>query len=220
MRKSLLLAVLPLIFVWPTLADVYGVDFPTPPGPWTPNYGLYTTLGYEFTANTAVSVDGLGTWATDGLQLAINEPVGLWNSAGNLLASTILTPSDPVTVTPAGGTWVFAAITPVALTAGDNYYVGSVPAGYEYGYFASPPGFTVDPSITYVRDAYDGSNGLASVGELTFPSLSEANFIGWFGGNVELSSSTVTPEPAFFIPVVAGLGLIAFKLKRRRRTHA
>ena len=173
-------------------------------------------MGYEFTANTAVSVDGLGTFAVDGFQLPTNEPVGLWDSGGNLLASTTLTTSDPVIVTPAGGSWVFAAITPVALTAGDSYYVGSVgPEAYAYGFYGFP-GFTVAPSITYVQDAFGYGN--YSVGTLSFPDAtsSQPGFTGFFGGNVELSPSTVTPEPGSYAALILGFGGVMLVVRSRR----
>lgn len=104
-------------------ATAPGVDF-TGAGLVGTNNAVWT-LGYKFTANTAVNVVGLGNWNRD----AGGTRIGLWDSSQTLLASATLTGSE----TPVGtADWLFARITPVALTAGSSYFVGAFNTSANY----------------------------------------------------------------------------------------
>ena len=135
-------------------AGSVGVDFTTANAVGLSNNTW--TLGYQFTANSNTSVVGLGTWNSG---ISGDIQVGLWDSLQTLLASAIVTAADAQLGT---ANWVFAGISPVALTGGSNYFVGS------YGqtnYAFDVNGFSTDPRITYVRDAWTG-------GGLSLPNLS------------------------------------------------
>ena len=78
------------------------------------------TNGYAFQDVTSTSVVALGSWDY-GISGTVS--VGLWNSSGVLLASTTVNGTQ----TPVGSApRVFSSISPVALTPGDTYYVGSL----------------------------------------------------------------------------------------------
>jgi hypothetical protein len=213
MKKSLPLALLPLAFALPTFANVdFGVDFASP---GKQDNASVWSLGYQFIANTASAVIGLGTFDYQQTGLVGPQQVGLWNSSGTLLASTFVDNSDPLT-----GFWRFAPIAPVTLTPGDTYYVASQ-GGEGYTWLTS--GFTVSPNITFVSDAWEFTTATSNNTPLTFPATSDgytqSEGGGLFGGNIEFSPSA-TPEPGYFVAVFAGLaGLIAIK-RRRRQTHA
>ena len=49
------------------------------------------TLGYTFTTTVPYNINALGVWF-DGL--GFSHQVGLWDSAGNLLVSTTVLPTD------------------------------------------------------------------------------------------------------------------------------
>jgi hypothetical protein len=206
MNKTILLLALPLALSFPSFASVYGVDF-TSVG--TQVSVSDWSLGYKFIANNPISVVGLGTFDYGQNGFASPQQVGLWNSSGTLLASTFVDNSDPLT-----GFWRFASITPVALTPGSTYYVASE-GGEGYTFFTG--GFTVNPNITYIQDAWH-YNASTTNSPLAFPDTSDFVSSGsggaFFGGNVELAD---TPEPAFFIPVFGGLAVLA-SVRRRRKT--
>jgi hypothetical protein len=158
------------------------------------------TLGYQFRDNIAASVTALGTWDKGILG---NTSVGLWDGSGRLLASTTVT----ATGTPVGSApWLFASITPVPLTPGANYYVGSY-GDANYAYFVGQ--ITTSPEITYLQDAY-------AYGGLRFPTYSDGAPYSFFGGNVELGTASAMPEPTSVTLLTIGFAGLALARRRRR----
>jgi len=127
------------------------------------------TFGSVFTAETACTVKDLGAYdhGQDGLNASM--PVGIWSANGTLLASTIVTTSDTLV----GFFRYHTLTTPVALTAGQQYYVGAFVADGSDAVGQSPASFTVDPRITF-----NGTVGLfGSFAQPTFPYGSAPSFI-------------------------------------------
>jgi hypothetical protein len=185
-------------------ATALGLDFPNASAPFTA--GSIWNLGWSFTANTDTSVVGLGDW-WDGVAYPQPQQVGLWDSSGDLLASVYITGSE----TPVGqAQWLFEAITPVALTAGDTYVVGAEGGAT---YTGEVPSVSVDPAITYVTDLYTVNSGANS--PLVEPTLTESYPYGWFGANIEL-----VPEPGTWAMMLVGLGVVGAGLRVRRRAPA
>src|SRR4051812_42963539 len=74
-------------------------------------FGGNTTVGWEFTLNSPMLVDGLGFWDHGSDGLVNTHDVGIWNSSNTalLLTSTTVTngSSTPVASTSTAGRWLF-----------------------------------------------------------------------------------------------------------------
>jgi hypothetical protein len=160
-------------------------------------------LGFSFTANSNTEVVALGNWA--GAAFPQDQQVGLWDSQGDLLASVYVTNSDTLV-----GTSRFAAITPVALVAGQTYVVGAE-GGADYTGELPDSGVSFDPRISYVTDLYTYNGGANA--PLVEPATTEDSPYGWFGANFELS----VPEPATWSLMLMGVGALGASLRSRRR---
>jgi hypothetical protein len=186
----------------PSRADVLtpGVDF-TPQLNADPN--TMFTLGYQFSANSNATVVGLST-LDSWVNASSTAQVGLWDANGNLLASTSVSASGPSI-----GQWSYTLITPIALTAGDDYYVGSFGEGANFT--ENVGGLSADPRINYLGIATVDSSSLA------FPSGTTTLFEnGFFGGNVILGVSAV-PEPSTWAMMLLGFCGVGFMAYRRKQ---
>jgi Domain of unknown function (DUF4082)/PEP-CTERM motif len=188
---------------WAASSATLGVDFEPDVVAYPTSYEF--TLGYSFTDVLATSVIGLGAWDSG---IGGTVEIGLWNSSGDLLATTTVDGSE----TPVGSApWVFSSISPVALTPGSVYYVGAY--GVENYTFGVSP-VTIASSISIDHNAW-------AHGGLNFPSLSSAPFVeyGFFGANVELGVPSAIPEPSTWVMMGIGFTAIgaAAGIRRRRR---
>jgi hypothetical protein len=196
----------------PTVLDFVGGSAFSPP-----NFDF--TLGWEFTVNSAVSIDGIGFW--DELPSGLNNSheVGLWTSAGTLLRSTSLSTGSPVSSTSPDGEWLFVSIPPIVLQPG-NYVVG---ATYEVNDTDAPRVFasaTTIPEISFVveRECAGGCVGL------TFPGggTSMAND-GAFGPNLRVGTeptsvpSLTEPQLLVLAFLIAIAGALCLRPAQRRK---
>jgi hypothetical protein len=141
------------------------------------------TIGYSFRANASMTVSDIGVFANI-LQATSPMRVGLWDSAGNLLADKNITSSSPQT-----GTSRYEPLTtPVSLVGDQVYHIGAwFPTTFSYsivgkdfggsittspgialiGYVANPTGFAFPTPVT-------GGEGIfALTGNLLIPSVPE-----------------------------------------------
>jgi Domain of unknown function (DUF4082)/PEP-CTERM motif len=181
-----------------------GVDFPAGSLDFGPDI---QNLGWSFTAEADVAVVGLGNLART--PFPQDQQVGLWNSSGTLLASAFVSNSSSAV---GSAPWLFSAITPVRLVAGQTYVVGGQGGADYTGLIA---GATFDPRISFGGDRFSFLTGANS--PLIEPTLTEGlgpNEASWFGGNIELSA---VPEPSTWAMMLLGFAGLGYAGYRRAR---
>jgi len=167
--------------------------------------GYVGTEGYQFTVSTSpVYLLSLGIYNSSGAGLNNPHEVGLWDSQGNLLSSTIISAGAN-----ASG-FIYAAVTPVLLDANQSYIIGASYVGHDSDLIGISSIWN-DGSPTYSSAiAFDSVRYGDSVSGLTFPDFTDfPSQVGEFGPNAEIE---VVPEPSTDLL----LGLSAFLLCYRR----
>lgn len=163
------------------------------------------SLGWEFNVLSPISVTALGMLDASlagSLAWRSSHDVGIYDSAGNLLASATVTSGDPAT-----GMFRYASITPILLGVGNGYRIAGATANdYFTPFGAGSVGIVVDPRIAFVADRYSQSS------TLVFPTSSMGLPNAIFGPNFMAAPA---PEPGSYALIAAGLGALA--LLRRKR---
>ncbi|HMD53911.1 MAG TPA: hypothetical protein VKJ65_05125 [Phycisphaerae bacterium] len=158
--------------------------------------------GLFFTPTISVSVTQLGYLGPG----AGGDAVGLYNvSNSTQLASATITTSDTKS-----GSFYYAAITPVALTAGTEYAVVGFYTGASGNSDDTATSVSGASGITYDGYKYDYNNSL------DLPNNSYAT--AYFGPNFKFTNASPIPEPASM--ALLGLsGLSLLLLPKPRRKH-
>lgn len=173
-------------------------------------------LGYKFTVTAPVTVTQLGYYNGITGGMFMSHEVGLYNAAGELLASTTVLPSDPLTEA-----FRYHSIIPVNLLAPGDYVLSSV-AGYDPGnpvdlYTHDPNVITFDPRITFIGNRVlggQGNNLVFLTDADTEVSINPPLHYGWFGPNLQMNNIDV-PEPMTMFSLL-GMGAVALKRKLKR----
>ena len=164
-----------------------------------PNYqaGTPVNLGMVFSPTSNLDVTALGIYA--GANLTGPEQVGLYDSGGNLLTSTTVNISGPIT-----NGYYYTNITPIMLTAGDTYTVASQVNNnpWEYGTVTTPA------FITFLHNSYLYSS------VLQYPTNTNGSGPAYFGPNVQV---TGVPEAADWTLMLVGIGLLGACVRTARR---
>jgi hypothetical protein len=161
-------------------------------------------LGFEFTTNSAFDVVSLGIYQAGQAALNDNHTVGLWDSSGNLLASTTINAPDG-DVQKDG--YDYNLISAVHLLAGQTYFIGAeYDSGADGVLFPGYGGsFTTNSAINYVQSTFGEAN--------LFPNQ-EFGTNGFFGPNFGIAG---VPEPASWAMMLMGFGALGSVLRRQRR---
>lgn len=164
------------------------------------------TIGWQFNVLSPTSVDGLG-WFDQGLDgLQQEHEVGIWNSAGSLLASAIV---QAGTTDPLDGLFRTVAITPLILSPG-SYTVGGMyyAKGDQADYGVVP---TTKSNIVFVGGVYSGTDAM-----FERPTVSTLVTDCCWGPS--FSDSVATPEPVGASALLAfGMLAAAWRARRHRR---
>jgi len=167
------------------------------------------TIGWSFTANNNISVSSLGFFdETTATPLAQNHQVGLWTATGTLLSSVTVQTNSALT-----GSFRYESITPVTLTSGSTYFLGStVSSPFGDPYLTAATSITTAPQITFRNTLRNATSG-----GFSFPSITgTAN--GRFGPNFQFDVLVPpsVPEPDSTLGFLAiGIFGIASTLKGR-----
>jgi hypothetical protein len=166
--------------------------------------GTTSTRGFAFNVldPNGINVTDLSIYDENGNGLSQAHDIGLWNSAGMLLASATVS-AGTVNPLSANGLFRTVAISNILLPQGTNYAVGAVfLSGSLDRQAGNLTGLTTPAEISYVTGRFI-NNGVAS---LTFPTSNFANGIP--GGSFEFVPVTPVPfefSPALGLSVLGGL---------------
>jgi hypothetical protein len=176
------------------------------PSSFEANTGSFT-LGFEFSPKVNITVTELGSYFPSLVNNTSTHGMALWDAVGNELAAATLELIG--NGGPAG--FYFTPITPVTLTAGEDYYVGGTTVGDNFlGSVSGSP--TVASQIDYIIHAEIGTVGVNPI----FPTVQFANFND-FGGNFEFTTSSSIPEPSTWAMMALGFAGLAFAGWRSQR---
>ncbi|HQR07132.1 MAG TPA: DUF4082 domain-containing protein [Gemmatales bacterium] len=166
-------------------------------------------LGYSFLVNSSISVVSLGVYDHNSDGLLGSHDVGLWDSSGNLLASSTVPAGTGATL---DSSYRFVTISAVNLSPGSTYYVGAVKVNADQDeWIADPLSFATAPEISYDSRRFQFYSGT-----LVFPDLAGSNSVGYFGGNFQFAA---VPEPTTWALMGVGAslaGLSAWRMRKRK----
>lgn len=174
--------------------------------------GSGQTLGFEFSVLADETVTALGVFDQGKDGLVSDTPIGLWDSEGNLLAST--TVAKGANGGELDGLFRFNDIDPLHLTAGVDYVVGAMVTTDTYGFlnFGTGSKGAINPRVNIIEDRSAG------FGHLLFPNQSVASGAVDFGANFRLADAV--PEPESWALMIMGFGAAGALLRSRRRAVA
>jgi hypothetical protein len=213
-KLAMLAAVLTLALGSQVRADSAAVTLTPDPSNTFNNGGAGSgySLGWEFTVGGSanITVTQLGYFSNFGTALTETHDVGIYDTSMNLLTSTTVLTTDPVS-----NLFAYHAIAPVTLSAGGTYWIMGT-SGTVDPYTFTPTAFSTDPRITYNFD------GFTVGGSLAFPSIQNDGTIqAYFGPNFMIGSGSV-PEPSSLVLgtlAIAGVALVGLR-RRWSRTAA
>ena len=168
-------------------------------------------VGWRFTANAGLTLNGLGVWDQNADGLNQSYQVGIWTDVGGLVASGTVAAG---TADPLDSDFRIATIAPVTLNAGTTYRIAAYYAPTNVDPvitgLATP---TTIPEITYLDRAF-----LINSGGFTFPTgFNSLALAANFGPTFRVSSVSVVPEPGSLLLVGTALAGVVW---RRRRAFA
>jgi hypothetical protein len=169
--------------------------------------GDFHNIGWQFTVNAPITVDGLGMFDVNAAGLGEAHQVGLWNNSGTLLAQTTITNASTfVSSVSNSGDWLFNSIAPIVLAPGT--YVTSAFYATNADLVMADSTITTIPQISFLAPRLSAEAFFAEAG--VFGSVER----GVFGADIRVSDVSV-PEPVTLLLLGSGLAGLALTLRRR-----
>jgi len=166
--------------------------------------------GYAFDVLSSTTIDQLGVLQQNSTGLKEAHEVGVWNPAGQLIASTTIGPGTPGTLS---GRFRYVDVPDVTLGVGPGYVIGATNWN-EDAVVIDALSVTTISSVAFKESRYLNTNGI-----LERPTESQAGK-QYFGPNILTTSTTevMVPEPtSLAIFGLGALGLVAGRIRRRKQ---
>jgi hypothetical protein len=181
------------------IVQAAAIDFSEPTIDFT--NGISWTLGFTFRTNQEITVTRLGFYDDQKNGLAASHIVSILDEADQRVVSGTVQRDDPLT------SWFrYTNVNPTVLAAGKTFRIVTITGTENYTW--NPSGFTVNPAISFLGDAFRPINS-----PLPQPSFSSSGVIGWFGPNFDFDEITAIPSPTL-LPGLIGMGLAALRKRR------
>ena len=188
--RSILSLILSILFSIVNVSAQPALDFSSLSGGFNFYQGSYS-LGWRFTANQNINVSALGFYDDLSDGLAASHEVGIFDVLTcQLIVSTTVTPSDPIT-----GFFRYRDVPTAQLTAGRDYYIAGVTNGNDK-YAVGVGTLNVDPAITFWGFAIYGNTQTTSSLLCPNGSAGQQGFRGDFGPTFKIGTGQgATPSP-------------------------
>jgi hypothetical protein len=173
-------------------------------------------LGVVFSPTVNITVDELGYYDPSG-GLLYSHGVALYNSSGGVVTSANVAAFLGATQT---GNFLYTAVTPVTLVAGQTYVLEGNTSGHDQDNIAGTDKYGVISAANVVVDGFGtdlpltiaGDNLVASVG-MAYNGTTVGTHNDYFGA--DFGGYTVTPEPSTLLLLGSGLAGLAGLIKRK-----